>query len=84
MTTLTATQARQNLFTLVKKSIKGHIPVRISSPAGDVILISQEDYENLLETLELLSMPGTVKSIKEARADIKAGRTKSLKEVFGR
>ena len=84
MTTLTATQARQNLFTLVRKSIRGHVPVRISSPAGDVILISQEDYESLLETLELLSMPGMLKSIKEARADIKAGRTKSLKELFGR
>ena len=59
-------------------------PVRISSPAGDVILISQEDYESLLETLELLSMPGMLKSVKEARADIKVGRTKSLKEIFGR
>lgn len=84
MTTLTATQARQNLFNLVKKSIKGHAPVRISSQAGDVIMISQEDYESLLETLELLSTPGILKSIREARADIKAGRTKSLKEIFGR
>ncbi len=84
MTTLTATQARQNLFTLVKKSIKGHAPVRISSPAGDVVLISQEDYESLLESLELLSTPGMLKSIREARADIKAGRTKSLKDVFQR
>lgn len=84
MTTLTATQARQNLFTLVKKSIRGHIPVRISSREGDVILISQEDYEGLLETLELLSTPGMLRSIQEARADIRAGRTKSLKEIFGK
>ena len=84
MTTLTATKARQNLFALVKKSIKGHVPVRISSPAGDVVLISEEDYESLLETLELLSMPGMLASIREARKEIKEGRTKSLKEVFGR
>ena len=84
MALLTATQARQNLFTLLKKSIKGHVPVRISSPLGDAVLISQEDYESLLETLELLSTPGMLKSIREAKADIQSGRTKSIKEVFGR
>lgn len=84
MTTLSASAARQNLFRLLEKSVKGHAPIRIASKQGDVILISQEDYESLLETLELLSTPGMVRSIKEAREDIKAGKTKSLKEVFGR
>ena len=84
MTTWTATQARQNLFDLVKKSTRSHLPVRITSKSGDVVLVSERDYESLLETLELLSMPGMAKSIQEAREDIKAGRTKSLKEVFGR
>ena len=84
MTTLTATEARQNLFRILEKSIKGHVPVRITSKAGDVLLVSEGDYESLLETLELLSTPGMLKSIRQAKADIKAGRTKSLKEVFGR
>ena len=84
MTTLTASQARQSLFQLVKKSAKGHMPIKITSKSGDVVLVSQEDYESLLETLELLSTPGVLRSIQEAREDIKAGRTKSLKEVFGR
>ena len=47
------------------------------------MLISEEGYENLLETLELLSLPGMRKSIEEARADIRAGRTKPLKDVLG-
>lgn len=81
--TVTATEARQNLFKLVKKSIKGHIPVKITSREGDAVLVSEEDYEGLLETLELLSVPGMRKSIQEAKADIRAGRTKSLKEIFG-
>lgn len=81
--TVTATQARQDLFRLVRKSIKGHVPIRITSKEGDVVIVSEEDYEGLLETLELLSLPGMRKSIQEARADIRAGRTKSLKEVFG-
>ena len=84
MTTLTVSQARQSLFQLVKKSAKAHVPIKITSKTGDVVLISQEDYESLLETLELLSTPGMLKSIRAAKEDIKRGRTKSLKEVFGR
>ena len=81
--TVTATEARQNLFKLVRKSVKGHVPVKITSKEGDAVLVSEEDYEGLLETLELLSVPGMRKSIQEARADIRVGRTKSLKEIFG-
>lgn len=84
MTELTATEARQNLFSLVRRSLKGHVPIKITSKDGDVVLVSQEDYEGLLETLELLSKPGLRESIEEARRDIKAGRTKSLREIFGK
>ena len=84
MTPVTPTQARQNLFHLLKRSIKGHVPIKISCKIGNALLISEEDYESLLETLELLSTPGMLKSIQEAKEDIKAGRTKSLKDVFGR
>jgi antitoxin YefM len=81
--TVTATEARQHLYELVKQSVKGHVPIKITSKAGDAVLLSEEDYENLLETLELLSTPGLVDSLREAREDIKAGRTKSLDDVFG-
>lgn len=83
MTSFTASEARQKLFELLKKSAKGHAPIRITSKTGDAVLISEEDYESLLETLELLSTPGMLKSIQEAKEDIKAGRTKPLKEIFG-
>lgn len=80
--TVTATEARQNLFQLLKKSVKGHVPVKITSKEGAVVMISEEDYEGLLETLELLSLPGMRESIQEAKSDIRAGRTKSLKKIF--
>ena len=83
MTECTPTEARQNLFQLLRKTAKGHVPVTITSKEGDVILLCREDYESLLETLELLSRPGLRKSIEEARLDIRAGRTKSLREIFG-
>ena len=81
--TITATEARQHLYQLLRKSVKGHVPIKITSKDGDAIILSGEDYEGLLETLELLSVPGMRKSIREARADIRAGRTKSLNDVFG-
>ena len=81
--TITATEARQQFYQLLRKSVKGHVPVRITSKDGDAIILSEADYEGLLETLELLSVPGMRKSIREAKADIKAGRTKSLKDIFG-
>ena len=80
---MTVTAARQDFFHLVRKSVKGHVPVRITSKEGDAALIFEADYESLLETLELLSLPGLRKSIAEARADIRAGRTKPLRALFG-
>jgi len=84
MTTITATKARQNLFELVKKSAKGHAPVKITSKNGAVVMLSELDYESLIETLELLSTPNVLKGVKEAKHDIKAGRTKSIKDIFGK
>ena len=81
--TLTATEARQQFYQLLRRSVKGHVPVKITSKNGDAVMLSEEDYEGLLETLELLSVPGMRKSIREAKADIRAGRTKSLKAIFG-
>jgi len=81
--TLTATEARQHFYQLLRKSVKGHVPVKITSKVGDAVILSEQDYEGLLETLELLSLPGMRRSIREAKADIRAGRTKSLKEIFG-
>ena len=81
--TITATEARQQFYQLLRKSVKGHVPVKITSKNGDAVILSEEDYEGLLETLELLSVPGMRRSIREAKADIRAGRTKSLKALFG-
>ena len=83
MQTLSATDARSKWFELLKKSVKGHEVYRITSKDGDAVLLSQEEYESLIETLELLSLPGMAKSIQQAKKDIKQGKTYSMKEVFG-
>jgi len=83
METFTATDARNHWFELIKDSVKGHKVYRITSKEGGAVLLSEEDYDSLIETLELLSKPGMLKSIKQARKEIKEGKTSSMKEVFG-
>lgn len=83
MRTLTATEARKSLFRLLRRSVRGHEQFRITHKAGDAVLLSQDDYEALLETLELLSTPGFLRSIRQARREIARGETYSLEEVLG-
>lgn len=46
-------------------------------------MLSEEDYEGLVETLELLSVPGSYESVKEADKQIHEGPTYSIEDVFG-
>ncbi len=82
MNTLTATKARVNLFKLLKQTVKGHLHTRISSKEGNAILISEEDYESLLETAELLSIKGLKESISKADKEIENGELISSDEAF--
>ncbi|MBI4678892.1 MAG: type II toxin-antitoxin system Phd/YefM family antitoxin [Elusimicrobia bacterium] len=83
MKTITATSARNDLFNVIKYSIKTHQPCHITSRAGEVILLSKDDFEDLVETLELLSTPGVLGGVRKAKKEIKEGKTYSLAEVFG-
>ena len=47
----------------------------------EVIMMSIEDYEGLLETLEIESDPALVKRLKKAQEDMKKGRGKSLDQI---
>lgn len=83
MTSISVTSARAKWFKIIKDSNKSHRVYEITSKDGNVVLLSKDDYEGLLETLEILSTPGFVKSIKAADKEIKNGKTLSMKEVFG-
>ena len=82
MNSVPATEARKDFFELIRRALLGHEPVRIQHREGAVLMISEEEYEGLLETLELLSRPGMTASLAEAEADIAAGRTSSLDELL--
>jgi len=82
MVTITATKARSDLFNIMKRTIKGHRQIKITSKEGSAVLMSEEDYENLIETLHLLSVPGFKESIREADEEIAHGETYSIEESF--
>ena len=58
MASVKATQARKEIFYLIKDAIKKHKEFRIHHRDGDVVLMSEEEYESLQETFDLLSIPG--------------------------
>ena len=51
------TNFRKNLFGLLEQTIKYNEPVNISTKEGNAVIISEEDYNGLMETLYLSSMP---------------------------
>ena len=79
---MTATTARKEFFDLIKRALKLREPVRIEHREGHLVMLAEEDYESLLETLELLSVPGMKDSIREAEEDIAAGRVIDAADLF--
>ena len=63
MTTLTATQARKNIYSLVDEVNESHEAIQIQGKRGSAVLISEDDWRSLQETLYLSSVTGMKKSI---------------------
>jgi PHD/YefM family antitoxin component YafN of YafNO toxin-antitoxin module len=52
-----ATSFRKDMFKLLEQTIKFNEPINISTKDGNAVVISEEDYNGLMETLYLSSMP---------------------------
>ena len=65
MTTLTASKARANLYKLVDKTASSHHPVQITGKRASAVLVGEEDWRAIQETLHLLSIPGMRESIRK-------------------
>lgn len=59
------TNFRKNIFGLLEQTIKYNEPVNISTRNGNAVIISEEDYNGLMETLYLCSVPGMKEKIIE-------------------
>lgn len=69
MTTLTASEARASLYRLIDQAAQSHQPIRISGKRANAVLVSEEDWAAIQETLYLLSVPGMRESIKQGMAE---------------
>lgn len=68
MSTINITKARQNLFQLVTDENIGFNPITIVNNKGkNAVLISEDEWKNIEETLNLSSIPGFIDDIKEIK-----------------
>lgn len=66
MTNTNITNFRKNLFAYINQAVEYNDVVNISTKNGNAVIMSEEDYNSLMETLYLTSVPGLVDSIKAA------------------
>lgn len=69
MPTITASEARSNLYRLIDEAAINHQPVVITGKRHSAVLVSAEDWASIQETMYLLSIPGMRESIREGLAE---------------
>jgi prevent-host-death family protein len=69
MNALSASEARANLYLLMDETASSHKPVLISGKRNNAVLVAEEDWSAIQETLYLLSVPGMRESIKTGMSE---------------
>ena len=65
MRTINVTKARTNLYKLLLETSDSHEPIQITGKSTNAVLVSEEDWRSIQETLYLISIPGLRESIIE-------------------
>ena len=68
MASISVTEARKRLFSLIDDVRESHEPIEIQGKRGSAVLLSEEDWRAIQETLYLTSIPGMRDSIVEGMA----------------
>jgi prevent-host-death family protein len=63
MATITASEARSKLYRLMDDAASSHEPILITGKRANAVLLSEQDWSSIQETLFLLSVPGMRESI---------------------
>ena len=63
MDTINVTNARKNLYRIIKSISDSHEPIHVSGKNGSVVIIAEEDWKAIEETLFLTTDPKLRKSI---------------------
>ena len=75
MTSLTVTLARSKLYELLDQTNASHEPIQITGRRSNAVLVSEDDWRSIQETLYLVSIPGM-------RDSIRKGMKESLDKTF--
>ena len=81
---ITASSAREKLFPLIEQVNTDSTAIHITSKNGNAVLISESEYESIMETLFILSNPKWVKKLDEAIADLEAGGGIEMEFINGK
>ena len=65
MTTITASEARARLYGLLDETAESHEPIQIRGKRNSAVLVSEDDWRAISETLHLVSIPGMAASIRK-------------------
>ena len=65
MTSITASEARKRLYKLVDEVAESHEPIQIAGKRKSAVLLSEEDWRAIQETLYLSGIPGMRESIRK-------------------
>ena len=79
MTSITATEARKRLYSLVDDVAESHEPIQIAGKRNSAVLVSEEDWRAIQETIYLSSIPGMRASIRKGLKTPLERCTKDLK-----
>ncbi len=84
MTTTKVSEYRNHLSKFHKKIIADHDPLLISGQDGNVVILPEDDYKNLIETLYILRDKTTIKSLEKTRNEVAKNKTfgTDLKKAF--
>ena len=69
MTALPVTQARARLYQLLDEAAEFHGPIQITGKRSNAVLVNEDDWRSIQETLHLLSIPGMRNSIRQGMAE---------------
>jgi len=75
MTNTNITSFRKNIYNLLEQTIKYNEPINISTKNGNAVVLSEEDYNNLMATLE-------IESNKKLKEDIVKGMKEEIKDCI--
>jgi PHD/YefM family antitoxin component YafN of YafNO toxin-antitoxin module len=65
MESMTVSNARENIYSLIGNVVKTGAPMSITSKKGNVVVVSEEEWRSIEETFYLMSHKATCEAIKE-------------------